>query len=155
MTRRPRPTYGFTLVELITTIVLLGIVAAFAAPRFPDNRAFRERGYTDELASSVRYAQRVALMSGCNVRFRITAAGYSAFQRNSFATCRTASAWTLPVVRSDGSALAGAAPQGVVATPATLQFTNRGRLTVNNPVAVTVGTFTLTVNPDSGIVTVP
>lgn len=145
---------GFTLVELVTVLVLLGIVAAIAAPRFFDNRIFSERGYADELAGALRHAQHVALASNCNVRVRITAAGYSAFQRNTFATCTTASAWNRPVLRPDGVALSGARPNGVAVTPATFQFTSAGRLTVNNPPVVTIGALTLSVDPASGLVTV-
>jgi MSHA pilin protein MshC len=145
---------GFTLVELVTVIVLVALLTAVAGPRFFDNQPFRERGYVDELASSLRYSQRVAIASGCNVRLRITVAGYSAFQRTAQASCTTASGWTRPVLRSDGIAIAGAAPAGVAATPATFQFTNTGRLTVNNPPAITVGAFTLTVDPISGLVAV-
>jgi MSHA pilin protein MshC len=143
---------GFTLVELVTVLVLLGIVTAVAAPRFFENQVFSERGYANELAGALRHAQQVALASNCNVRLRITAAGYSAFQRNNFATCRTASAWSRPVLRPDGVALNGAPPNGVAATPATFQFTSAG--TVINPPVVTVGAFTLSVDAASGRVTV-
>lgn len=148
-----RKELGFTLIELVTVIVLLGIVTAVAAPRFFDNRIFDERGYADELASSLRYSQRIAIASGCDVRFSITAAGYNAFQRNTFATCATASAWGQPVVRSDGVALAGIRPNGVVVAPAAavFQFNSDGQLTLNNPPPVTVGTFTLTIDPATGL----
>jgi MSHA pilin protein MshC len=59
---------GFTLVELVTVIVLVALLTAVAGPRFFDNQPFRERGYVDELASSLRYSQRVAIASGCNVQ---------------------------------------------------------------------------------------
>jgi MSHA pilin protein MshC len=145
---------GFTLIELVTTLVLIGVLAAVAAPRFADNRAFDQRGYADELAAGLRYAQRLAIASNCDVSFGIAANQYSAFQRNVQATCKTAGAWTRPVLRLDGSALAGVAPAGVVATAATFQFRPDGTLTINNPPDVAVGPFQLSVDPTTGSVSV-
>jgi MSHA pilin protein MshC len=52
---------GFTLVELIMTMVIVGILAAVVAPRFFDNNVFQSRGFADELQASLRYAQKVAV----------------------------------------------------------------------------------------------
>ena len=38
--------HGFTLTELITIIVILGIISAVAAPRFFDRNVFESRGFT-------------------------------------------------------------------------------------------------------------
>ena len=43
---------GFTFVELGLIIVVIGIVAACAAPRFFDDRTFLHRGYYEELAAA-------------------------------------------------------------------------------------------------------
>ena len=52
---------GFTLVELIATIALLGILAVVAAPRFFNRDAFDVRAAGDQAQSIVRYAQKLAI----------------------------------------------------------------------------------------------
>lgn len=52
---------GFTLVELIMVIVIIGVIGAIAAPRFFDNNVFRSRGFADQVQSSLRYAQKIAI----------------------------------------------------------------------------------------------
>lgn len=53
--------FGFTLVELITVIVLLGILAVFAAPRIFNSGIFNARGFHDETLAFIRYAQKAAI----------------------------------------------------------------------------------------------
>ncbi len=52
---------GLTLVELITVIVILGILAAVVAPRFFDRNVFDSLGFYDQVKSTVRYAQKSAI----------------------------------------------------------------------------------------------
>jgi len=52
---------GFTMPELITVIVILGLLAAVAAPRFFDVTAFNQRGSHDQVIASLRYAQKEAI----------------------------------------------------------------------------------------------
>lgn len=52
---------GFTTVELVVTLVIVGILAAIALPRFQDSTAFTQRGFYDEVKAALRYAQKLAI----------------------------------------------------------------------------------------------
>jgi len=52
---------GFTMIELIMVIVILGVLAVFAVPRLFDSGDFYARGFHDETLSLLRYAQKAAI----------------------------------------------------------------------------------------------
>lgn len=58
--RRPHQR-GFTLIELIMVIVMLGVLAVFAAPRMFNSSDFYARGFHDETLALLRYAQKTAI----------------------------------------------------------------------------------------------
>lgn len=67
---------GFTIVELIMVIVIIGILAAVVGPRFFTKSNFDERFYFEEILSSVRYAQKLAVASGCSINVLVDSDGY-------------------------------------------------------------------------------
>jgi MSHA pilin protein MshC len=52
---------GFTLVELVVVIALVGIMVAIATPRFANGDIFETRGDAGLLSSTLRYAQKTAI----------------------------------------------------------------------------------------------
>lgn len=52
---------GFTMVELVTVMVVIGILGAIGASRFFDNNTFAGRAYSDQVKSVIRYAQKLAI----------------------------------------------------------------------------------------------
>lgn len=58
---RVRNQCGFTLTELIAVLVIVGIIAAVAVPRFFERNIFDSRGFRDQVISTLRYAQKSAI----------------------------------------------------------------------------------------------
>lgn len=72
MTACGRRFAGFSLVELIVTIVIAGILAVVVAARFVGKGGFESRAYFDEAITVVRQAQKVAIAQRRNVVVVVT-----------------------------------------------------------------------------------
>lgn len=66
---------GFTLIELVVTLIIVGIVAVVAMPRMSDTKDFDARSYHDQVISMLRYAQKVAIAQRISVFVNLTASG--------------------------------------------------------------------------------
>lgn len=64
---------GFTTIELVVTIVVIGALAAFAVPRFISRDSFDSRGFYDKSTAIVRLAQKTAVAWRRNVFVCVTA----------------------------------------------------------------------------------
>jgi MSHA pilin protein MshC len=117
---------GFSLVELITVILLLGILGVVALGRLGNQDAFAARGFFDDTVSAVRFAQKFAISSGCDVRVITTASSYALRQSS---TC-VADDFTNPVVnpanRSNNYQNVNI-PAGFSLTAGSITFDARGR----------------------------
>jgi MSHA pilin protein MshC len=154
----PQFSRGYTVIELVLVIVILAILGAVAGPRFFDNAAFDERGYYDELTSALRYAQKVAVASGCPVQVVIGVSGYALSQQSSLAGhCDPGdTSYPVPVRLPTGEVMSGTAPSGVTTAPATtLVYGALGQTSLAGNQAFTIGARVLSIQAESGLVVTP
>lgn len=122
------PARGFTMVELVVTLVIIGLLAAIIGPRFIGNDAFASRGFHDEAQSVVRYAQKTAIAWRRPVFVCVTATTVSA---GTVAGCGS-----LVVHPATGDPLTTTAPSGVTLTPSSFSFDGGGAPSPNSQVTI-------------------
>lgn len=118
---------GFTLVELVVVIVLMAILVGVATTRFFGQGDFEAPAFAQELASAARYAQKIAVISGCPVELVVSATGYALFQPAT-AVCTGSPAMTRPVKHpASGEDFVATVPAGVtIGGAATVRFNGAG-----------------------------
>ena len=123
---------GFTLVELVVVILLIGILSISIAPRFFGVASYEDRKASDELLTALRHTQQMAMNRGGNIQLILTANNFT-------------------VQRSGGGNLRS--PDGSIHTScATPCYKKDFPINVNiNPVPITI-TYDRLGRPDSGYV---
>ncbi len=113
---------GFTLVELVAILIVAGIVSVVALGRVSNNEGFAARAFAQEVRAALRFAQKFAVASGCEVQASVDGAADSydlqlrADATGPAASCLTASgAFAGNPLRNpqSGGAFTGVAPAGV------------------------------------------
>lgn len=98
-------------------IVILGILAVVAVPRFTGGTTYEARGYFDELVAAARYAQLQATVTGCRARFQIDGAGnYVLYHEDRPCGSSSPSFSTQVLHPSRATHFTGTAPSGVTVT---------------------------------------
>ncbi|MGZ4956143.1 MAG: GspH/FimT family pseudopilin [Methylobacter sp.] len=138
--------HGFTLIELIVVIIIIGILAVSVLPRFADQSTFAARGFHDETLSLLRYAQKIAIAQRRTVCVALNAAGVTmTIDTNTPADgiCNTSP--VLPNTPRGGSGLAGSVTA--------FQFTSLGNTNQAANVTITIANSTnITVEAATGYV---
>src|SRR5215470_13755277 len=108
---------GFTLVELVLIIVLLGILSFFAGARLNDRNSVNARGFADQVASTLRFAQKAAIAQRRNVYVNIDTSA-----RRVRACLDAATTCASPLSSPAGGSLDITGAAGVTLTSGSTQF---------------------------------
>lgn len=139
---------GFTLVELVLVIVLLGILSAIILPNLTRS-GVDGRNFFDRALNSIRYAQKLAIAQRRDVYVCIGATSLAV----GFATGCAAP------VSDPGGGLINVSESAVLMTPLEFSFDAQGGVLAQHDIVVSVpdtgDSFTLRVERNTGHVHVP
>jgi MSHA pilin protein MshC len=139
---------GFSLIELVVVMVIAGILAAVAIPRFTDVES-RAAWYREQVKAGVRYAQRQAVAHRRCVFVSVTAARVDLFYDNGLCAL---SATPLRVITT-GNPYQLPAPAGVVLSPVgNFSFNGLGRPSFAADLTINVGGGPVIVAAETGYV---
>lgn len=132
---------GFTLIELVVVIVIVGFVALIAAPRFFSQPTFDAARFHDEAISAVRYGQKIAVAQRTNV--------YVVTSVSSVRLCYDTACSTAISKPADSAAFVVNAPNNITLAGSSFSFTRLGQPAsfVATPVPLAANT-TLTIGGD-------
>lgn len=148
------PVRGFTLTELIATIVVAGILAAVVLPRWGGDTGFEGRGFRDETVAALRYAQKSAIAARRTVcaTFTTTQATFRISSAFGAANCTVGT----PLVGPQDPALVVTATGGAgySPVPADVIFDAEGRPAVAATITVSglPASLAIRIEPETGYV---
>jgi len=135
----PHSYSGFTLVELIVVILLIGILSISIAPRFFTVDRYAARKASDELLTALRYTQQMAMNRGGNIRLDLKSDRYTIELTNNTA------------LRSpDGSAYPKLFDGVTSSTPGLIEYDRLGRRVPDAQIDLNIGTKTIRIEESTG-----
>lgn len=146
---------GFTLVELVAVIVILGVIAMVAAPRFFDINTYDNRGVRDQVISTLRYAQKAAIAQRCFICVVISGNAvtltYDTTPPSTVHAAASCPGNPLTNPATGSAPYTVSASNGVTVTAATFNFDALGRPSAPQSITVS-GNAPITVETETGYV---
>ena len=159
--RRRQRQRGFTLVETLTVIILIGILSILVFPRLFQASDFTAAGFKDQALNALRYGHKLAITSGCDVQAQIDASGGTyrlLFRSGGTNTSCGGAEFTEAVAHPQGTGdYTGTAPTGVsISNDLTIAFDRAGRPRdgsgnlIAAPATVTIAGQSISIEPVTG-----
>lgn len=141
-----RTSSGFTLPELVVTMVVVGIMAVVVIPRFSDRTAFDVFGFTEQTRESLRFAQKSAIAKRRSVCVSIGSGTIALTVPASFGGTCTQSL----IDPSTGNAFAQSIPSQVTISSASFSYDASGAPSAGQTITVSSGSSSQTITVDAG-----
>ena len=152
---------GFTLIELISVVILLSILGVAAFARLGDMKGYESTAFFNDTVSALQYAQKLSMSTGCRVQVTLTATSYALHQ--GAAGCGDLTyPYTLPVANPanrntdyQANAPAGVTMASSVGFPVQVRFTPDSSLeNLATDAVFSIGARQFTLFKNSGLVDV-
>lgn len=141
------------MIELVTTMLIIGIMAVVVLPRFDLLLGYDEIGYRDKVKATLEYARKSAVAMRRQVRVTIAGSGLTVEYQQQTPEGVGAAGW-LALNLPGSSTNTFAAPSGVSLAPAadTVSFDALGRPNAAKSFTVSGGGGSITVEAETGYV---
>jgi len=125
---------GFSIIELIVVIMVLGIVAASVSYVMPNRQAFQSEGFADVFLQDLRFTQLLSMSQNQRYKLVVSAGSYQIQNQSS-----------VPFNNAETGGLTNVFPAGVTITPtATINFDSLGGPYNNGTALVSAFNFSVT-----------
>ena len=145
------------MIELIVVVIIIGIMAVVAMPRFSSMMSIADVGYRDQVVAAIDYARKIAVAQRRHTCVDIDVSSVTVKIDPGLPQNHATNVCANDLILPTGSHVIHA-PSGMTASPATqIDFDAQGRPVSGAPVTITLSsadgdTFSITVEAESGYV---
>jgi len=152
---------AFTMIELVTTMLIISILSVIAVPLFFSTSTYQTLVYHDELLNSLRYARKLAIATGGHYEVKLTSTSLTLQQRSEGASCSSGTTFQAVVdPANNSSSYVKLAPGAITINSSAnwpIYFDGLGQAnqastcaTLSSNATITVGSKTITVIGETG-----